>query len=234
MKDENGNPILGAHPNSRFTVPISQVPSVSFRLDQHHGVPISAIVFGGRRAHLAPLVYQAFSWQHGVYVGATTASELTAAQYGNQGHLRRDPMAMIPFCGYNMADYFAHWLKMGARMLEPPKIFHVNWFRQDQNGHYLWPGYGENLRIIEWILARSRGEAEAVTTPLGYIPHKSSLDLTGLEISDHDMKALLEVDRSAWLEDIADQRKFFEQFGDRLSPEIYTEMEALEYRLTHF
>ena len=234
MKDEEGNPVLGAHPNSRFTVPIKQVPSASFRLDQHHGVPISAIVFGGRRALLAPLVYQAFSWQHGVYVGAITASELTAAQYGNQGQLRRDPMAMLPFCGYNMADYFAHWLKMGARMLEPPKIFHVNWFRQDQNGHYLWPGFGENLRIIEWILARSRGEAEAVTTPIGHIPHKSSLDLTGLEISDHDMKALLEVDRSAWLEDTADQHKFFKQFGDRLPREIYTEMEALEYRLTHF
>jgi phosphoenolpyruvate carboxykinase (GTP) len=234
MKDEEGNPVLGAHPNSRFTVPIKQVPSASFRLDQHHGVPISAIVFGGRRAHLAPLVYQAFSWQHGVYVGAITASELTAAQYGNQGQLRRDPMAMLPFCGYNMADYFAHWLKMGARMLEPPKIFHVNWFRQDQNGHYLWPGFGENLRIIEWILARSRGEAEAVTTPIGHIPHKSSLDLTGLEISDHDMKALLEVDRSAWLEDTADQHEFFKQFGDRLPREIYTEMEALEYRLTHF
>jgi phosphoenolpyruvate carboxykinase (GTP) len=234
MKDENGNPVLGAHPNSRFTVPIKQVPSVSFRLDQHHGVPISAIVFGGRRAHLAPLVYQAFSWQHGVYVGAITASEVTAAQYGNQGQLRRDPMAMLPFCGYNMADYFAHWLRMGARMLERPAIFHVNWFRQDQNGHYLWPGFGENLRIIEWILARSRGEAEAVTTPIGHIPHKSSLDLTGLEISDHDMEALLKVDRSAWLEDIANQRNFFQQFGDRLPREIYTEMDALEYRLTHF
>jgi phosphoenolpyruvate carboxykinase (GTP) len=234
MKDENGNPVLGAHPNSRFTVPIKQVPSVSFRLDQHHGVPISAIVFGGRRAHLAPLVYQAFSWQHGVYVGAITASEVTAAQYGNQGQLRRDPMAMLPFCGYNMADYFAHWLRMGARMLERPAIFHVNWFRQDQNGHYLWPGFGENLRIIEWILARSRGEAEAVTTPIGHIPHKSSLDLTGLEISDHDMEALLKVDRSAWLEDVANQRNFFQQFGDRLPREIYTEMDALEYRLTHF
>jgi phosphoenolpyruvate carboxykinase (GTP) len=234
MKDENGNPVLGAHPNSRFTVPIKQVPSVSFRLDQHHGVPISAIVFGGRRAHLAPLVYQTFSWQHGVYVGAITASEVTAAQYGNQGQLRRDPMAMLPFCGYNMADYFAHWLRMGARMLERPAIFHVNWFRQDQNGHYLWPGFGENLRIIEWILARSRGEAEAVTTPIGHIPHKSSLDLTGLEISDHDMEALLKVDRSAWLEDIANQRNFFQQFGDRLPREIYTEMDALEYRLTHF
>ena len=234
MKDEDGNPILGAHPNSRFTAPLSQVPSVSFRLDQHHGVPISAIVFGGRRAHLAPLVYQAFSWQHGVYVGATTASELTAAQYGNPGQLRRDPMAMLPFCGYNMADYFVHWLRMGARMLEPPKIFHVNWFRQDNSGRYLWPGYGENLRIIEWILARSRGEAEAVATPIGHIPDKSSIDLTGLEIPDHDMEALLEVDRPAWLQDIADQRKFFEQFGTRVPREILTELEALEYRLTRF
>lgn len=234
MKDGEGIPLAGSHPNSRFTAPLSQVPSASFRLDQHHGVPISAVIFGGRRAHLAPLVYQAFSWQHGVYVGAAVASELTAAQYGNQGVLRRDPMAMLPFCGYNMADYFAHWLRMGARMLDPPKIFHVNWFRQDSEGRYLWPGYGENLRVIEWILARSRGEAEAVTTPIGHIPVKSSLDLTGLEISDADMKALLEVDRSAWHEDVADQRKFFEQFGDHLPHEILTEVDALEYRLKRF
>jgi phosphoenolpyruvate carboxykinase (GTP) len=234
MKDGEGIPLAGSHPNSRFTAPLSQVPSVSFRLDQHHGVPISAVIFGGRRALLAPLVYQAFSWQHGVYVGAAVASELTAAQYGNQGALRRDPMAMLPFCGYNMADYFAHWLRMGARMLDPPKIFHVNWFRQDAHGRYLWPGYGENLRVIEWILARSRGEAEAVTTPIGHIPVKSSLDLTGLEISDADMKALLEVDRSAWHEDVTDQRKFFEQFGDHLPHEILTEVDALEYRLKRF
>ena len=234
MKDGEGIPLAGSHPNSRFTAPLSQVPSVSFRLDQHHGVPISAVIFGGRRALLAPLVYQAFSWQHGVYVGAAVASELTAAQYGNQGVLRRDPMAMLPFCGYNMADYFAHWLRMGARMLDPPKIFHVNWFRQDAHGRYLWPGYGENLRVIEWILARSRGEAEAVTTPIGHIPVKSSLDLTGLEISDADMKALLEVDRSAWHEDVTDQRKFFEQFGDHLPHEILTEVDALEYRLKRF
>ena len=234
MKDGEGASLAGSHPNSRFTAPLSQVPSASFRLDQHHGVPISAVIFGGRRAHLAPLVYQAFSWQHGVYVGASVASELTAAQYGNQGVLRRDPMAMLPFCGYNMADYFGHWLRMGARMLNPPKIFHVNWFRQDSEGRYLWPGYGENLRVIEWILARSRGEAEAVTTPIGHIPVKSSLDLTGLEISDADMKALLEVDRSAWLEDVVDQKKFFEQFGDRLPRGILTEMEALEYRLKRF
>lgn len=234
LKDEQGDPVLGAHPNSRFTAPLSQVPSVSFRLDHHHGVPISAIIFGGRRACLAPLAYQTFSWQHGVYVGATIASELTAAQYGRHGELRRDPMAMLPFCGYNMADYFAHWLRMGARMLQPPKIFHVNWFRQNQNGRYLWPGFGENLRVVEWILARCRGEVEAVTTPVGYIPLKSSLDLTGLDIPDDDIKALLEVDRSAWLEDLADQRKFFEQFGDRLPREMHTEMDALEYRLKHF
>lgn len=234
LKDEQGDPVLGAHPNSRFTAPLSQVPSVSFRLDHHHGVPISAIIFGGRRACLAPLAYQTFSWQHGVYVGATIVSELTAAQYGRHGELRRDPMAMLPFCGYNMADYFAHWLRIGARMLQPPKIFHVNWFRQNQNGRYLWPGFGENLRVVEWILARCRGEVEAVTTPVGYIPLKSSLDLTGLDIPDDDIKALLEVDRSAWLEDLADQRKFFEQFGDRLPREMHTEMDALEYRLKHF
>lgn len=234
MKDEEGNTMPAAHPNSRFTTPLSQIPSISFRLEQHHGVPTSAVIFGGRRAHLAPLVYQAFSWQHGVYVGATIASEITPAQYGNQGQLRRDPMAMLPFCGYNLADYLAHWLRMGARMLQPPKVFHVNWFRQDSDGRYLWPGYGENLRVLEWILARSRGEAEAVATPIGHIPLKSSLDLTGLEISDEDMRTLLEIDRSAWLDDVADQRRFFEQFGDRLPREIYTEMEALEFRLKHF
>jgi len=159
---------------------------------------------------------------------------MTAAQYGKLGQLRRDPMAMLPFCGYNMADYFAHWLNMGARMLQPPKIFHVNWFRQDDDGRYLWPGYGDNLRIIEWILARSRGEVEAITTPIGYIPRKSSLDLAGLEISNHDLEKLLEVDRSEWLEDLADQREFFKKFGDRLPREVPSEMEALEYRLRSF
>ncbi|MBN1912880.1 MAG: phosphoenolpyruvate carboxykinase (GTP), partial [Candidatus Omnitrophica bacterium] len=154
MKDKDGKTIKGAHPNSRFTVPISNCPSASFRLEQHHGVPIAAIIFGGKRAHLAPLVYESFNWQHGVFVGATMASELTAAQVGKVGEVRRDPMAMIPFCGYNMGDYFMHWLKMGKKMNNPSRIFHVNWFRTDNDGKFLWPGFRENLRILEWVLER--------------------------------------------------------------------------------
>ncbi len=158
-------------------------------------MPISAIIFGGRRAQLAPLVYEAFDWEHGVFVGATMASERTAAQFGKLGEVRRDPMAMLPFCGYHMGDYFEHWLDMGQRMANPPKIFHVNWFRTDENGKFLWPGYGENLRVIEWILDRCRGEADAVKTPIGYVPTPDSLDLTGLDISREALDKLFAVNR---------------------------------------
>lgn len=231
VKDEKGEPILGAHPNSRFTAPLSQCPSASFRTEHPHGVPISAIVFGGRRAQLAPLVYEAFDWEHGVFVGASMASERTAAQFGKIGEVRRDPMAMLPFCGYNMADYFQHWLEIGRRMANPPKIFHVNWFRQDEDGNYLWPGFGENLRILEWILARCRGEADAMKTPIGYVPTPESLDLTGLDISRDTLVKLFAVHRDQWYQETEAIAAFFQQFGSRLPREMWDQLEALRLRL---
>ncbi len=229
--DANGKPIPGAHPNARFTAPIAQCPSHTFRLDHHHGVPISAIIFGGRRARLAPLVYQSYSWQHGVYVGATMASERTAAQVGKIGEVRRDPMAMLPFCGYNMGDYFKHWLQMGAAMTRPPKIFHVNWFRTDEAGEYLWPGYGDNLRVLEWILSRCRGEVDAIATPIGHIPTPDSLDMTGLDLSPAVTQELLRVDRAEWLKEVEDIREFFATFNDRLPHALRDEADSLHRRL---
>ncbi|MDD5354692.1 MAG: phosphoenolpyruvate carboxykinase (GTP), partial [bacterium] len=231
MKDEKGNIIKGAHANSRFTVPAKQCPSISYRLEHHHGVPISAIVFGGRRAHLAPLVYESFNWQHGVYVGATMASERTAAQFGKQGEVRRDPMAMFPFCGYNMADYFGHWLKMGEKIEKKPKIFHVNWFRVDEEGKFLWPGYGENLRVLEWILSRCRGEVEAQKTPIGYVPRPQDIDLNGLNLTNKIMEKLVAVNKNEWLEELKGHQQFFEQFGERMPKAIWDEYEALKQRL---
>jgi phosphoenolpyruvate carboxykinase (GTP) len=231
MKDSEGNPVLGAHPNSRFTAPLSQCPSASFRTEHHHGVQIAAIVFGGRRARLAPLVYEAFDWEHGVFVGATMASERTAAQFGKLGEVRRDPMAMLPFCGYHMGDYFEHWLNMGARMANPPKIFHVNWFRGDENGNLLWPGYGENLRVIEWILDRCRGEADAAKTPIGYVPTPDSLDLTGLEISRAALDALLAVNRDDWYQETENITAFFQKFGKRLPKALWEQLDLLRLRL---
>jgi len=231
MKDKDGNIIKGAHANSRFTAPISQCPTASFRLDHHHGVPISAIVFGGRREHLAPLVYQSFNWQHGVYVGATMASERTAAQFGKQGEVRRDPMAMLPFCGYNMADYFSHWLNMGKRMPQSPKIFHVNWFRKDEKGKFLWPGFGENLRVLEWILARCRNEVGAKETSIGYVPNAEDIDKKGLDITKSAMDKLLSINAEDWKEELKGHREFFLKFGERLPAEIWSEYEALSKRL---
>jgi len=231
MKDESGKSVPGAHPNARFTAPISQCPSHTFRLDHHHGVPISAIIFGGRRARLAPLVYQSYSWQHGVFVGATMASERTAAQVGKLGEVRRDPMAMLPFCGYNMADYFRHWLQIGQTMTKPPKIFHVNWFRTDESGEFLWPGFGDNLRVLEWILARCRGEDDAIATPIGYVPTPDGLDMTGLDLSDAVVKELLRVDRQEWLAEVEDIRAFFATFNDRIPHALQDEADSLQRRL---
>jgi phosphoenolpyruvate carboxykinase (GTP) len=229
--DTNGKPILGAHPNSRFTTHISNCPSVSFRLEQHHGVPISAIIFGGRRAHLAPLIYEAFNWQHGVFAGATMASELTAAQVGKIGQVRRDPMAMLPFCGYNMADYFRHWLDTGKRMSKFPKIFHVNWFRTDENGRFLWPGFSENLRVLEWILDRCDNKAEASKTPIGYIPYPCDIDMTGLELCQGNLEKLLSIDKIEWLEELKSIKVFFKQFKKDLPHELWQEYEDLLMRL---
>jgi phosphoenolpyruvate carboxykinase (GTP) len=231
LADGHDRPILGAHPNSRFTAPIKNCPSVSFRLEQHHGVPISAIIFGGRREHLAPLVYEAFNWQHGIFVGATMASELTAAQVGQIGQVRRDPMAMLPFCGYNMADYFRYWLDICKRMTNPPKIFHVNWFRTDEKGKFLWPGFGENLRILEWILDRGNNKVEAVKTPIGYVPYAPDIDMTGLELPPGTLERLFLIHRKDWLEELKGIKKFFRLFKKDLPPELWQEYEALVSRL---
>jgi phosphoenolpyruvate carboxykinase (GTP) len=233
MKDENSMTIVGAHPNSRFTSPIAQCPVASFRREHHHGVPISAIVFGGRRARLAPLVFEAFNWHHGVFMGAAMASERTSAQYGVQGEVRPDPMAMLPFCGYNMADYFEHWLRMGLRlrMKKQPKIFHVNWFRTDENGQFLWPGYGENLRVLEWILSRCRGEVDPIQTSIGNIPKIEDIDMTGLNVPQDNMKNLFKIDHDDWLEESKRIEVFFKQFGDRLPTEMWAQLEGLRRRL---
>ena len=229
--DENRQPILAAHPNARFTVPIMNVPSISNRIEHHHGVPISAIIFGGRRARLAPLVYESFNWQHGVFVGATMASERTAAQFGKQGEVRRDPMAMLPFCGYNMGRYFKHWLEMGKKMANPPKIFNVNWFRKDDEGNFLWPGFGENLRVLEWVISRCKNEVEAVKTPIGFVPHENDIDLTGLRIPRENLQKLFHIDRQDWKDEAASVDAFFKTCGKTLPKEMKAELNGLEKRL---
>jgi phosphoenolpyruvate carboxykinase (GTP) len=221
-----------AHPNARYTVPASQSSSISDHWEDPAGVPISALIFGGRRAHLAPLVYESHNWQHGVFIGATMASETTAAATGAVGVTRRDPMAMLPFCGYNMADYFGHWLDMGAKLKNPPKIFHVNWFRRDAKGKFLWPGYGENVRVLKWMLDRIEGRARATETPIGYVPAPSSLTLDGLSISRETLDELLRVDPGNWMEEDQAIAKFFEKFGDRLPPALCQEQKSLAARLS--
>lgn len=230
MLDSNGKVIKAAHPNSRFTAPISQCPSHSFRLEHHHGVPVSAIIFGGRRAHLAPLVYETFNWQHAVFVGATLASERTSAQFGKLGQVRRDPMAMLPFCGYNMGDYFKHWLNMGKKMTAAPKIFHVNWFRLDEKGGFLWPGFGENLRILEWILQRCNNDVGAVKTPIGYMPRIKDIDMTELDLSQATLKNLFSINKNEWKDELKQQYKFLKSFGNFLPKEIWQEYKALKRR----
>ena len=220
-----------AHPNARYTVRASQSPSISPHWDDAAGVPISAIIFGGRRGKLAPLVYQSRDWQHGVFVGATMASETTAAATGAVGVTRRDPMAMLPFCGYNMADYFAHWLEVGPKIGKQPRVFHVNWFRKGDNGKFLWPGYGENVRVLKWILDRIEGRASAAETPIGFIPTPESLNLDGMQIPREALDELLRVDPAAWAEETHATGEFLAKFGDLLPAAIRAEHDSLSSRL---
>jgi phosphoenolpyruvate carboxykinase (GTP) len=220
-----------AHPNSRFTAPARQCPSISAHWEDPQGVPISAILFGGRRARVAPLIYESFDWNHGVFVGASAASETTAAATGQVGVVRRDPMAMLPFCGYNMGDYFGHWIRMGTRSPQMPRIFHVNWFRQGADGRFLWPGYGENLRALLWVLDRCRGAGKAQETPIGLVPAPGALDTEGLDVDPETIRQLLAVDRDDWRGEVASQKEFFGKFGDRMPREMWNQLEGLEKRL---
>jgi len=205
-----------AHPNSRFTVAATQNPSYSEQVDMPGGVPISALIFGGRRRELAPLVYEARDWVHGVLVGASVASETTAAATGQVGVVRRDPMAMKPFCGYNFADYWTHWLNVGGALAKPPRIFHVNWFRRDAAGNFLWPGFGENLRVLSWIIERCAGRTSADDTPIGYLPRPEELDIRGLDIAPEVLVELTTVRPELWRKELADIGKYFDEFGERL------------------
>jgi phosphoenolpyruvate carboxykinase (GTP) len=224
---------LAAHPNSRFTVPIQQCPTLSDEWFKSEGVPLDAIIFGGRRATNIPLVAEALDWEHGVFIGATVSSEQTAAAEGTVGELRRDPFAMLPFCGYNMADYWQHWLDMGAKMgANAPKIYQVNWFRKDDKGHFLWPGFGENSRVLEWICRRIDGDAEVDDLPVGRVPAQGSLNLEGLDVTPSDMSQLFAVDTTMWSAECDLTERFFDQFGSRL-PQVLTEqLTALRKRLT--
>ena len=220
-----------AHPNSRFTAPSKNCPCRSPEFDNPNGVPISAIIFGGRRAKTAPLVYQSRDWNHGVFVGSIMASETTAAAVGQVGVTRRDPMAMLPFCGYHMADYWQHWIDMGGKATNLPKIFNVNWFRTDDEGHFLWPGFGDNLRVLEWILKRCFDEVDARECELGYIPNAKDINLEGSGVDEKTLDELLTIDRDLWRKEAADIREYYEKFGDKVPKELRESLEKLEQRL---
>jgi phosphoenolpyruvate carboxykinase (GTP) len=228
---QKGSKEKAAHPNSRFTAPANQCPSISPKFTDPEGVPISAIVFGGRRAHALPLVMQSFDWNHGVFLGASVSSETTAAATGAVGVVRRDPMAMLPFCGYNMGDYFGHWVRMGSLLKTPPKIFHVNWFRQGADGKFLWPGFGENMRVLRWVLQRCEGKGESVETPIGHVPTSGALDVSGLDLPPGTLDELLSVSKEEWRGEAKGIGEFFDQFGDRLPAEMSRQREALSKRL---
>jgi phosphoenolpyruvate carboxykinase (GTP) len=222
-----------AHPNARFTAPASQAPCIADNWEDPAGVPVSAILFGGRRATNVPLVNESFNWQHGVFIGATVSSEQTAAAEGTVGALRRDPFAMLPFCGYNMADYWGHWLKIGKATDADklPKIYQVNWFRKNADGKFIWPGFGENSRVLDWIIRRLEGDVDAVTTPIGNLPKVDDLNLEGLDISDDVLAELFKVDAASWTAEADLTEEYFGQFGDHTPAELYTELKALKERL---
>ena len=235
--DWKGNPWTpaskekAAHPNSRFATPMRNNPVLDLEVEDPAGVPISAIIFGGRRSDTMPLVFQAHDWNHGVYIGATMASETTAAATGAVGQVRRDPMAMLPFCGYNIGDYFRHWLETGKRLTSPPLIFHVNWFRKDATGKFLWPGFGDNMRILKWIIDRCEGRGGAETSPIGHLPRATELDLEDLEgISSEELKELLAVKPNEWSKELAAQKAFFQSLQPNVPPELLAQEEEVERR----
>jgi len=230
----SANEAPAAHPNARFTAPASQCPSIAPEWQDPKGVPISAILFGGRRRTTVPLVTQAFDWNHGVFLGSIMASETTAAAGGAVGKLRFDPMAMLPFCGYNMADYFKHWLQVGTKTeaSKLPQIFFVNWFRRDEDGRFMWPGYGENSRVLKWVFERLNGTAEADKTAIGYLPNATSLDTSGMQINEADLQAITSVDVDGWREAVPQIRDHYAAFGDRLPSELATALDALESSLS--
>jgi phosphoenolpyruvate carboxykinase (GTP) len=229
--DKKDKSTCGAHPNSRFTASAKNCPCLSKEFDNPKGVPVSAIIFGGRRAKTAPLVYQSRSWQHGVFVGSIMASETTAAAMGAVGVVRRDPMAMRPFAGYDMGDYLAHWLEMGKKIPNKPLIFNVNWFRTDDEGHFIWPGFGDNMRVLMWIIARCEGKVDAVETPIGYVPKPEDIDITGLDLTIDTLKGLLDVDKQLWKDEVKGIEEFYAEVGNRVPKELYMELGELKGRL---
>ncbi len=231
MKDADGKPVKAAHPNSRFTAPAINCPCISSEFEAPNGVPISAIIFGGRRAATTPLVYQSRSWDNGVFVGSIMASETTAAAAGAVGVVRRDPMAMLPFCGYHMGDYFQHWIDMGKKIKVQPKIFNVNWFRTDSEGHFIWPGFGDNMRVLDWILKRCEETVDADETAIGYVPKPEDINLEGCGVDEETLKGLLNVDTETWKKEAEGIKEFYKKFGDRLPKELDEELSALESRL---
>ena len=220
-----------AHPNSRFTVSLTQCPTLAKEFNNPQGVPISGIILGGRRTTLIPLVYESFNWEHGVFCGAMMGSETTAAAQHAVGILRRDPMAMLPFCGYNMSNYFSHWLKIGRRLKNPPKIFFINWFKKDSDGKFLWPGFGENIRVLKWIIERTQNKANAKETHIGFVPDAKMFDVSGLNIPKENLKQLFSIDENKWDDELKEVRSFFDKFGTHMPQELYVQFDSLEGKL---